>query len=128
MDTIQDGRIDVMIYPNGGREVMGRIESNPELPEQVYMPQVEVFVSQNQGLPKSKMFTGIYSMKDDVLTINWSDWLGKIPHYGEEMDSLAFMQKMRERMQYGTINYDNYNTIDTEISPKTENIQEQEMP
>lgn len=78
MDTIQDGRLDIVIFENGGREFIGKTPSNPEIPESAYLPKVESFVAQNQNLPEPKKFTGMYRMKNDILEITWGDWMGEL--------------------------------------------------
>lgn len=78
MDTKTDGRLDVVIFPNGGREFLGRQPSYPETAESLYLPEVEKFVALHQGLETPEKYTGYYTVKGDVLTINWGEYAGEI--------------------------------------------------
>lgn len=83
MNTITDGRLDIIIFPNGGKEYLGKLPSSPEVDEQLYLPAVAEFVAQNQDLEEPTKFTGMYRVKDDRLEITWGPYAGEIPHYGE---------------------------------------------
>lgn len=78
MDTETPGRIDIIIFPSGGKEVIGRQAAYPPVPEDVYMPVVKTFIDSHQGLKKPTRYTGRYEVKNDVCTMQWSDWAGLI--------------------------------------------------
>lgn len=84
MNTVTDGRLDIIIFPNGGKEYLGKLPSTPEIDEQLYLPAVSQFVAQNQNLEEPTKFTGMYRVKDDRLEITWGPYAGEIPHYGEQ--------------------------------------------
>lgn len=83
MNTVTDGRLDIVIFENGGKEFLAKLPSSPEIDEQLYLPLVTQFVAQNQDLKEPTKFTGTYRMKDDELEITWGPYAGEIPHYGE---------------------------------------------
>ena len=84
MNTVTDGRLDIVIFPNGGKEYLAKLPSSPEVPEDMYLQQVADFVAQNQNIKEPTRFTGTYRVIDDVLQITWGNWAGIIPHYGEQ--------------------------------------------
>ncbi len=75
MDTETPGRIDIIIFPSGGKEVIGRQAAYPPVEECVYMPEVQSFVNEHQGLEKPKRYTGRYSVKNDVCSFQWTDYM-----------------------------------------------------
>ena len=77
-DTTTDGRIDIVIFTNGGKEVLGRIASEPKLSESVYMPSVKEFVAANVPESEPVQYTGYYSVKDGVLSFTWGEYEGEI--------------------------------------------------
>ena len=83
-DTIVLGRIDIIIFPSGGKEVIGRLPSYPELPETAYLDEVRKFVFTKQGLETPEFFTGYYSVKDGVVSMTWTSYAGEIPQKPEE--------------------------------------------
>ena len=83
-DTLSAGRIDIIIFPNGGKEVIGRMPAYPPVPETLYMSEVRKFVADHQSLPKPTRFTGYYTVKDGALSMTWSNWAGEIVQNGEE--------------------------------------------
>ena len=85
-DTETPGRINIIIFPNGGKEVIGRIASYPPTPESAYLDKVRSFVGQHQGLSKPTKYTGRYNVKDGVLSMLWTDWAGEIPRPAEELE------------------------------------------
>lgn len=74
MDTETPGRIDIIIFPSGGKEVTGRQASYPPTEESVYMPEVQSFVEAHQGLKAPAKFTGRYTVKNDICNFQWSEW------------------------------------------------------
>ena len=78
-DTTSAGRIDIIIFPNGGKEVLGRIASDPKLSESVYLPTVKEFVAANVPEGKTPVkYTGYYSVTDGELSFTWGDYEGEI--------------------------------------------------
>lgn len=86
-DTISTGRIDIIIFPNGGKEVIGRMPAYPPVEENLYMSEVQKFVANHQNLPKPTKYTGYYAVKDEVLSITWSNWAGEIVRENEAEDA-----------------------------------------
>lgn len=80
-DTKIDGRIDIVIFPNGGWELIGRTNSDPEINEDIYMPEIKAFVQANQGLNAPQKFTCLYRIKDDRLAMKWGEWKGEIQRF-----------------------------------------------
>lgn len=78
-DTIAPGRVDIIIFPNGGKEVIGRQPSYPPLPEIAYLNKIRDFVATKQGLEKPEKFTGFYSSKENAVSMTWTAWAGEIP-------------------------------------------------
>ena len=78
-DTLSPGRIDLIIFPSGGKEVIGRQNSYPELPEEAYLSEVLDFVSTKQGLEKPEKITGYYTCKDGVVSMQWTPYAEPIP-------------------------------------------------
>lgn len=85
-DTTSNGRIDVVIFPNGNREICGRINSVPPVPYSDLLAEVKVFVAQHQGLDKPQKWTGNYSVKGGKLSLIWGDWEGIIEQEPEPLD------------------------------------------
>ena len=77
-DTLAPGRIDLVIFSNGGKEVIGRLPSYPALPEMAYSKFIQEFVSTKQNLEKPEKFTGFYSCKDNQVSMTWTTWAGEI--------------------------------------------------
>lgn len=95
MDTTTDGRLDIVIFPNGGKEFLAKLPSSPEIDEQLYLPAVSNFVGQNQNLEEPTKFTGMYRVRNDRLEITWGPYAGEIPHYGEvEVEMSPEMEAM----------------------------------
>jgi hypothetical protein len=78
-DTLAPGRVDIIIFPNGGKEVIGRQPSYPLLPETAYLNKIRDFVATKQGLEKPEKFTGFYSSKENSVSMTWTAWAGEIP-------------------------------------------------
>jgi hypothetical protein len=77
-DTLAPGRIDLIIFPSGGKEVLGRQPSYPELPEEAYLSEVQKFVATKQGLEKPEKYTGYYTCKDNAVSMTWTSYAGPI--------------------------------------------------
>lgn len=77
-DTTTPGRIDIVIFTNGGREVIGRTASDPKVKESIYMPLVAEFVSNNVPVDKPAKYTGYYSVTNDECSMSWGDYEGEI--------------------------------------------------
>lgn len=86
MDTLTPGRIDIVIFANGGYERIGYIAADPEIPETEWLPDVVKFVNMNQNLSEPKKFTGYYSIKDGQLKMSWREYAGEIPVPETSMD------------------------------------------
>lgn len=84
-DTVAPGRIDIIVFPSGGKEVLGRQPSYPELPEASYLPEVRAFVATKQGLDKPEKATGYYTCKDGVVSMTWTPYVGPIPQEEPEV-------------------------------------------
>lgn len=102
-DTKIDGRLDIVIFTNGGWEFIGKIPADPEIPEDVYMPEVRNFVAANQELPEPKKFTSFYRIKDDRIIMKWGDWQGEIqsiePAEFNPFEIGAIPQELMDRME-----------------------------
>lgn len=92
MDTLTQGRVDIVIFPNGGWEYIGRVPANPEIPEADYQPEVEKFVAQNQGLKNPTNFTGYYGVDGDILKMSWGTYAGEIPR--DEVETTELTSEM----------------------------------
>lgn len=57
---MKKGRIDIVIFPNGGWEYIGREESDPPIPLDDLLPFVLDFVGKHQGLETPQKFTAYY--------------------------------------------------------------------
>lgn len=77
-NTLVPGRVDIVIFANGGWEKIGQIASDPEIPFDDILPEILQFVSTKQNLPAPQKFTGYYSIKDDKISIHWANYAGKI--------------------------------------------------
>lgn len=77
-DTLTPGRVDIVIFANGGWEFIGRINADPDIPENEYLPEVLDFVGKHQNLSAPEKFTGYYQIKGDKLIMNWRDYAGEI--------------------------------------------------
>lgn len=99
-ETIVDGRLDIVVFPNGGWEFIGKVMSDPPVPEDIYLPEVNRHVAANQNLPAPHKFTGVFRVRDDAFTIFWGDWKGEIPNYAPETvpDFSALQDGMFEMM------------------------------
>lgn len=86
-DTLSTGRIDIIIFPNGGKEVIGRMPAYPPVEETLYMSEVQKFVANHQNLPKPTKYTGYYAVKDEVLSMAWANWAGEIVRENEAEDA-----------------------------------------
>lgn len=83
-DTLAPGRIDIIVFPSGGKEVLGRQPSYPELPEAAYWPEVQAFVAAKQGLEKPEKATGYYTCKGGAVSVQWVPYAGPIEEAQEE--------------------------------------------
>lgn len=86
-DTLAPGRIDVVIFPNGGKEIIGRQPSYPPLPEIAYLNKIRDFVATKQGLEKPEKFTGFYSSKENEVSMTWTPYAGEIEQKPEEVET-----------------------------------------
>ena len=77
-DTTTPGRIDIIIFTNGGKEVLGRIASEPKLAESDYLPTVKEFVANNVPTDVPVKYTGYYSVTDGELSFEWGEYAGEI--------------------------------------------------
>lgn len=77
-DTTAAGRYDIIIFPNGGKECIKHVPSMPYTPESAYLKDIVRFVSEHQGLEAPTRFTGYYSVKDGVCTMQWYDYAGDV--------------------------------------------------
>lgn len=91
-DTESAGRIDIIIFPNGGKEVIGRQAAYPSVPESAYLPEIQRFVAAHQGLSEPTKYTGRYSVKDGELSMVWMDWAGEIVREEEQDMDLPEME------------------------------------
>lgn len=74
-DTEAAGRYDIIIFPNGGKECIGHVPSTPYTPESAYLNAVVEFVAKHQGLDVPTKFTGYYSVKNGVCTMQWYEFV-----------------------------------------------------
>lgn len=77
-NTLSPGRVDIIIFPSGGKEVIGCQSSYPSIPESAYISEVQKFVSSKQGLEHPEKFTGYYTVKDGVVSMMWTPYAGEI--------------------------------------------------
>lgn len=82
MDTTTDGRLDIVVFPTGGKEFLAKLPASPEVDERLYLPLVTRFAAR-QDLEEPTKFTGMYRVKNGELEITWGPYAGEIPHYGE---------------------------------------------
>lgn len=83
-DTLSPGRVDIVIFPSGGKEILGRQSSYPSTPESAYLGEVQKFVASKQGIEKPEKFTGYYTVKDDVVSMSWTSYAGELPQKADE--------------------------------------------
>lgn len=107
-NTTTSGRIDIVVFVNGGYEFLARVASKPEVPEDVWLPRVEDFVSR-LILDEPQKYSLTYEVVDGQFYMHHGEWLGEIPGYAptpEEMqeevrrnlggDPFDTMQRMQE--------------------------------
>lgn len=76
MTTEMPGRIDIIIFPNGGKEVIGRSPSYPPAKESFYISLVNEFVASKVGtVEKPEKYSGYYTIKDDVASMQWTPYV-----------------------------------------------------
>lgn len=76
MTTEMPGRIDIIIFPSGGKEVIGRSPSYPPAKEALYISLVNEFVVSKTGtVEKPEKYSGYYTIKDDVASIQWTPYV-----------------------------------------------------
>lgn len=115
-DTIKQGRVDIVIFPNGGWEYIGRIEPEPLMPPDDILPQVLEFVAQHQNLPLPQKFTAYYGQKGRSINISFGDWEGEIPMQIQTPEELMaenpeFAAWMARREEYNMAQNDNNNGV-----------------
>ena len=77
-NTLVPGRVDIVIFANGGWEKIGQIASDPDIPFDDFLPEILQFVGTKQNLPAPEKFTGYYSAKDGDISIHWANYAGEI--------------------------------------------------
>lgn len=80
-DTTVDGRLDIVVFPNKGREFLGRLKSTPPVPEEVYLPEVQKFIDTLPEMKEPAKYTGIYRVENGGFQITWGPYAGEIPGY-----------------------------------------------
>lgn len=93
-DTLKDGRIDIVIFANGGREVIGREDAEPPVSDADLLPEVAKFVAEHQDLPAPEKFTAIYRVENGKLKLFWGEYKGLLPYQLEEQDDVAMVMSM----------------------------------
>lgn len=83
MDTVTDGRLDIVIFPNGGKEYLAKLPSSPAVDEQMYLDEVARFVAA-QNLEEPTKFTGTYRVVNDKLQMTWGPYAGEPPKVASE--------------------------------------------
>ena len=79
MTTEMPGRIDIVIFPNGGREVIGRSPAYPPVKEAIYIGLVNEFVTNKIGtLENPENWSGYYTVKDDVVSMRWTPYIESV--------------------------------------------------
>ena len=68
------GRIDIVIFPNGGREIFARTASNEEVPTKKLIDEVNDFVTSYTPPSTPKKFTCIWSYNGTELVVAWSEY------------------------------------------------------
>lgn len=63
-------RIDIVVFPNGNREIFGQI---PGANMSALLPKVNSFVAKLETSDKPRKFTGYYDT-DDASDLDWSDY------------------------------------------------------
>lgn len=71
------GRIDIVVFPNGGREIIGRISSEPEVPMSELLSDINQYVSTLEGITTPRKYTGYYS--SSFTGISWEAYNEKNP-------------------------------------------------
>lgn len=102
MQTLTQGRIDIVIFPNGGWERLGYVPANPEIPEEVWYNNILEFVANNQNLPKPQKFTGYYGMsktRSNAVEMSWGEYQGDMPDLTPQFDPMAEIQRAEQIMQ-----------------------------
>lgn len=84
-NTITNGRLDIVVFGNGGYEFLARVTSEPEVAEDIYLPKVKDFVA-SLRLDAPQKFTGIYHVTEGQFNISWGDWQGEIPNYASPVE------------------------------------------
>lgn len=78
-NTLVPGRVDIVVFANGGWEKIGHMESDPAIPPDDVLPSIIEFVATKQNLAAPEKFTGYYSVKNDKILIHWANYAGEIP-------------------------------------------------
>lgn len=78
-NTLVPGRIDIVVFANGGWEKIGQIASDPVIAPDDVLPGILEFVATKQNLAAPEKFTGYYSVKNDKISIHWANYAGEIP-------------------------------------------------
>ena len=86
--TTVPGRYDIVMFPNGGWECIGRQAAIPPIPASEYRPRVDEYVAQHSVEKPTKM-TMYYRMEGDACTASWMPYAGEIQSPEEEGDDLA---------------------------------------
>ncbi|MBD5585806.1 MAG: hypothetical protein HDQ88_12050 [Clostridia bacterium] len=71
------GRYDIVVFPNGGWECIGRIANMPEHSEQELYEHAKAF-AESKSVDVPTKFTGEYA-PDEPLAIIWGEWKEPIP-------------------------------------------------
>lgn len=76
-NTLVPGRVDIVIFANGGWEKIGWQQSDPEIQPDDILPDILQFVETKQNLPAPEKFTGYFSAKNRSMTVNWMPYAGE---------------------------------------------------
>lgn len=76
-NTLVPGRIDIVIFANGGWEKIGFQQSDPEIQPDDVLPDVLQFVATKQNLPAPEKFTGYFSVKNRSVGMSWAPYAGE---------------------------------------------------
>ena len=77
-NTITPGRIDIIIFPNGGKEIIGRINSEPKINEFYYLNEIKFFVENNKPEKEPIKYTCYYKFVNNKLQTSWTTYAGEI--------------------------------------------------
>lgn len=67
-------RVDIVVFPNGGREIFGQVRGENPVASSVILSLVNDKVQEVGAVSSPKKFTGYYEEDDNPVVIEWQDY------------------------------------------------------